>query len=296
MATCTSSRTVSSHAPDSRLATSGGHLHRPPVLIRGRTATSHRYLTADAASHRGNSHAIRHRAWRRFPDYELSDHTAKRRKLSDLQGQHPMILVLSRGGFCAKDAGRRKDLCNSIANSKSATADWSRSVPTTSPRPTNTAPEWAPTGRSCPTLDASAEGSGHCGVHRCRAQPDDPHVIVLELGLVIYKIYNGYWFFSPPTLEELARTCARLRAGAGPTGTPPRPSSRRRGWMAARSCLIRMARPTPRPSVDRISWSPRASATHSAPSRTRTDTVRILSPATPIRRCSWVSSFRCAAT
>jgi hypothetical protein len=33
-----------------------------------------------------------------FPDYELSDHSAKRRKLSELQGQHPMVLVLSRGG------------------------------------------------------------------------------------------------------------------------------------------------------------------------------------------------------
>ena len=30
-----------------------------------------------------------------------------------------------------------------------------------------------------------------------------PHVIVLEPGLVIYKIYNGYWFFGRPTLEEL---------------------------------------------------------------------------------------------
>ena len=38
-----------------------------------------------------------------FPDYELSDHTAKRRKLSELQAQHPMVLVLSRGGFCPKD-------------------------------------------------------------------------------------------------------------------------------------------------------------------------------------------------
>src|ERR1700678_417259 len=37
-----------------------------------------------------------------FPDYELSDHTAKRRKLSELQAQHPMVLVLSRGGFCPK--------------------------------------------------------------------------------------------------------------------------------------------------------------------------------------------------
>jgi hypothetical protein len=31
-----------------------------------------------------------------FADYELSDHTAKRRKLSELQEQHPMVLVLSR--------------------------------------------------------------------------------------------------------------------------------------------------------------------------------------------------------
>jgi hypothetical protein len=40
-----------------------------------------------------------------FLDYELSDQTAKRRKLSELQGQDPMILVLSRGGFCTKTGG-----------------------------------------------------------------------------------------------------------------------------------------------------------------------------------------------
>jgi len=38
-----------------------------------------------------------------FPDYELSDHTAKRRKLSELQGQDPMVLILSRGSYCPED-------------------------------------------------------------------------------------------------------------------------------------------------------------------------------------------------
>jgi len=38
-----------------------------------------------------------------LPDYELTDHTGKRRKLSDLQGPDPMILVLSRGAYCPKD-------------------------------------------------------------------------------------------------------------------------------------------------------------------------------------------------
>ena len=33
--------------------------------------------------------------------------------------------------------------------------------------------------------------------------PMIPHVIVLEPGLIIHKIYNGYWFFGRPTMEEL---------------------------------------------------------------------------------------------
>ena len=45
-----------------------------------------------------------------FPDYELSDHTGKRRKLSELQRQDPMILVLSRGSYCPKDRRQHEGL------------------------------------------------------------------------------------------------------------------------------------------------------------------------------------------
>jgi len=33
--------------------------------------------------------------------------------------------------------------------------------------------------------------------------PMIPHTVVLEPGLIIYKIYMGYWFFGRPTIEEL---------------------------------------------------------------------------------------------
>ena len=33
--------------------------------------------------------------------------------------------------------------------------------------------------------------------------PMIPHTLVLEPGLRLYKIYNGYWFFGRPTVEEL---------------------------------------------------------------------------------------------
>jgi peroxiredoxin len=45
-----------------------------------------------------------------FPDYELTDQTGKRRKLSELQGPDPMVLVLGRGGFCPKDRRQAEGL------------------------------------------------------------------------------------------------------------------------------------------------------------------------------------------
>ena len=45
-----------------------------------------------------------------FPDYELSGiHAGKHRKLSELQGQHPMVLVRSRGGFCSQGPPPRNE-------------------------------------------------------------------------------------------------------------------------------------------------------------------------------------------
>src|SRR5882672_9464459 len=45
-----------------------------------------------------------------FPDNELTDHTGERRELSDLQGPDPMILVLSRGGYCPRDQRQAEGL------------------------------------------------------------------------------------------------------------------------------------------------------------------------------------------
>jgi peroxiredoxin len=45
-----------------------------------------------------------------FPDYELTDHTGKRRKLSDLQGPDSMVWCLAGADtdrrICAKAAGQ----------------------------------------------------------------------------------------------------------------------------------------------------------------------------------------------
>ena len=45
-----------------------------------------------------------------FPDYELPDHTGTPRKLSELQGNDPMILTLARGHYCPKEHQQHLEL------------------------------------------------------------------------------------------------------------------------------------------------------------------------------------------
>jgi hypothetical protein len=45
-----------------------------------------------------------------FPDYELPDHTDKLRKLSELQGEDPLILTLARGHYFPKEHQQHLEL------------------------------------------------------------------------------------------------------------------------------------------------------------------------------------------
>ncbi len=45
-----------------------------------------------------------------FPDYQLPDHTGTPRKLSELQGDDPLILTLARGHYCPKEHQQHLEL------------------------------------------------------------------------------------------------------------------------------------------------------------------------------------------
>ena len=140
----------------------------------------------------------------KFPDYELSDHTAKRRKLSELQEHHPMVLVLSRGSYCPKDHRQHEGLLQfyrelEVGYCRLVTISTDNITATNEFRSAVGA-HWAflsdPARKIQKDLDiAEYTDPDH--------NPMIPHTIVLEPGLVIYKIYMGYWFFGRPTVEEL---------------------------------------------------------------------------------------------
>jgi len=139
-----------------------------------------------------------------FPDYELSDHTAKRRKLSGLQGPHPMVLVLGRGGFCPKDRRQAEGL---VELHRELEVAYCRLVTITTDSITQTVEYRSGVGAHWPFLsDAGRVVQKDLDIAEYTDpvnNPMIPHVIVLEPGLVIYKVYNGYWFFGRPTVEDL---------------------------------------------------------------------------------------------
>ena len=139
-----------------------------------------------------------------FPDYELSDHTGKHRKLSELQGGDPMVLVLGRGGFCPKDRRQAEGL---LQLHREMEVGYCRLVTITTDNITQmneyrsgVGAHWTFLSDSRRIVQKDLDIAEYTDpLH----DPMIPHVIVLEPGLVIHKIYNGYWFFGRPTVEEL---------------------------------------------------------------------------------------------
>ncbi|MDX6304882.1 MAG: hypothetical protein QOI77_1851 [Blastocatellia bacterium] len=139
-----------------------------------------------------------------LPDYELSDHQAKRRKLSVLQGPDPMVLVLSRGGFCPKERRQAEGL---LHLHRELEVGYCRLVTISTDNITRTNEFRSGVGAHWPFLsDAGRMVQKDLDIAEYTDpvnNPMIPHVIVLEPGLVIYRIYNGYWYFGRPTIEDL---------------------------------------------------------------------------------------------
>ncbi len=141
-----------------------------------------------------------------FPDYELTDHTKTRRRLSELQGIDPMILVLSRGGFCPKDHQQHLELAANypkirVAYTQIVTISTDNILKTNEFRDSVGA-QWtflSDAGRKiAKDLDIQEYTDSYY-------DPMIPYTLVLKPGLVIYSVYNGYWFWGRPSFEELRR-------------------------------------------------------------------------------------------
>jgi peroxiredoxin len=141
-----------------------------------------------------------------FPDYELTDHTKVRRRLSELQGNDPMILVLSRGHFCPKDHQQHFELAAfypkiSVAYTRIVTVSTDNIVETREFR-ASVGAEWTFLSDVGRKVQKDLDIQEYTDPYH---DPMIPHTLVLKPGLVIHSVYNGYWFWGRPSIEDLRR-------------------------------------------------------------------------------------------
>jgi peroxiredoxin len=139
-----------------------------------------------------------------FPDYELPDQTGKHRTLSELQHGDPTIVVLARGGYCPKDRRQHEGLVAlhrelEVGYCQLVTISTDNLIETNEFR-TAAGAHWTFLSDPARVVQKDLDIAEYTDATR---NPMIPHTLVLEPGLVIFKIYMGYWFFGRPTVEEL---------------------------------------------------------------------------------------------
>jgi peroxiredoxin len=139
-----------------------------------------------------------------LPDYELPDHTDKPRRLSLLQGDDPMVLTLNRGFYCPRD---RVQLVELTHLSKQCAVGFSRVVTITTDNLIQSnslrlgvGADWTFLHDTERVVQKDLDIAEYTDPHN---NPMIPFTFVLEPGLKIYRIYNGYWYWGRPSLAEL---------------------------------------------------------------------------------------------
>ncbi len=138
-----------------------------------------------------------------FPDYQLSDQAGKQRKLSEIQGTNPLVLHLARGGYDPKEHRFLRHLADAYPEFKAA---YTRLVVITTDNQLDinefrdaVGGEWPFLADPERTVQKDLDIQEYTDPH----DPMVPHTFVLEPGLRIFSIYNGYWYWGRPSLHEL---------------------------------------------------------------------------------------------
>ena len=139
-----------------------------------------------------------------FPDYSLPDHEGTIHTLSELQGDDPLVLTLARGHYCPKEHQQHLQLAAFYPQFNVA---YTR-IATISTDDKHTSQEFrSSVGAQWPFLsDPDRTVQRDLDIQEYTDPVNDPmipHTLVLKPGLVVHRIYNGYWFWGRPSVEDL---------------------------------------------------------------------------------------------
>lgn len=175
---------------------------------------------------------------RPFTDYVLPDHTKTPRRLSALQGDDPLLLVLIRGFFCPKDREQLKAL----------TAFHPQLVVGSCRLVVVTTDDWHTTNNLRQQLGAHypflydeerrlRDDLDICEYTDPEHLPMIPHTLLLAPRLRIHKVWNGYYYWGRPSTAELHGVLRELTQEIRADWDLSQPGLRRRWDAGDRSCF-----------------------------------------------------------
>jgi len=152
-----------------------------------------------------------------FPDVELPDHTGRKRRLSELAGGDPVVLITSRGWWCPKEQRYLREL---VRLQDELEVAYARLVVLSVDPPEVQAAFRAGLGARFTFLsDADRLWLDRLELRESTDtvhHPYQPAAFTLFPDLRVHSTYNGYWYLGRATLEELRQD---LRAIARETRT-----------------------------------------------------------------------------
>ena len=139
-----------------------------------------------------------------FPDFELPDEDGTTRRLSDLQGDNVMVLLLARGEHCRREHQYQHEM----VKFHELCAVAFTSLVTVVPNDLHDVREMrVSTGANWPFLaDVELEVQRSLEIEEYTDTQHNatvPHTVVLAPGLIIDKVYVGYWFWGRPSPYQL---------------------------------------------------------------------------------------------
>jgi peroxiredoxin len=152
-----------------------------------------------------------------FPDLELPDHTGRERRLSEIAGGDPLVLVCSRGWWCPKEQRYLRELTSfqdelEVAYTKLA-------VVSVDPPEVLAAFRAGLGARFLFLSDSERRYVHELGLLETTDTVHDPYrpaTFTLYPDLRIHRSYNGYWYWGRATLEELRRDLREITMAIRP--------------------------------------------------------------------------------
>jgi peroxiredoxin len=139
-----------------------------------------------------------------LPDFELRDDQGTPHRLSDLQGDNCLVLMLGRGEHCPRERQHQKEMVKFHELCPVAFTELVTVLPNDL---RDTFKMRIATGAHWTFLaDEELEAQQALEIGEYTDEHHDatvPHTVILSPGLRIEKVYVGYWFWGRPSIHQL---------------------------------------------------------------------------------------------